>query len=257
MRRIRFSILLSSAISALLLLVPTGASAIDYDCADFASQEEAQEYLLPGDPYGLDGDDDGVACEDLPGGGGGGGGGGSTLPPPPAPPKLDKGVARAAALDAMAAVVRDSSRLDRATFRGCGRRGRQHVNCRFLARGETSTRRLTCRFKVSVEGTNESHRTAVKRLACRSEPRLILRYARAKAAIRSAIADVAGKPVPVEVNRAGQAKFWGWAEWTRREGPPNTRESCYLEATAELLPSGSLRTETRSLDCELEEPTSA
>lgn len=39
---------------------------MDYDCADFANQAEAQEYLLPGDPYRLDGDNDGIACESLP-----------------------------------------------------------------------------------------------------------------------------------------------------------------------------------------------
>jgi hypothetical protein len=40
----------------------------DLDCADFATQEEAQEVLKqdPSDPNYLDGDDDGVACEDLP-----------------------------------------------------------------------------------------------------------------------------------------------------------------------------------------------
>ncbi len=37
----------------------------DLDCADFESQAAAQaEYLSdPSDPHGLDGDDDGVACE--------------------------------------------------------------------------------------------------------------------------------------------------------------------------------------------------
>jgi micrococcal nuclease len=42
----------------------------DRDCADFASQAEAQEVLEddPSDPNGLDGDSDGVACETLPGG---------------------------------------------------------------------------------------------------------------------------------------------------------------------------------------------
>jgi micrococcal nuclease len=42
----------------------------DRDCADFDSQAEAQEVLEddPSDPNGLDGDYDGVACEDLPGG---------------------------------------------------------------------------------------------------------------------------------------------------------------------------------------------
>jgi len=42
------------------------AKALDYDCADFSTQAEAQGYLLAGDPYNLDGDNDGVACEDLP-----------------------------------------------------------------------------------------------------------------------------------------------------------------------------------------------
>jgi hypothetical protein len=55
-----------------------------YDCSDFDTQEEAQAQLLPGDPYGLDGDNDGQACDTLPSGGttsggssiGGGEGGG-------------------------------------------------------------------------------------------------------------------------------------------------------------------------------------
>ena len=40
----------------------------DLDCADFAWQADAQAELEsdPGDPHGLDGDDDGVACELLP-----------------------------------------------------------------------------------------------------------------------------------------------------------------------------------------------
>jgi Excalibur calcium-binding domain len=41
------------------------APASDYDCDDFESQEEAQLYLAPGDPYGLDEDGNGVACETL------------------------------------------------------------------------------------------------------------------------------------------------------------------------------------------------
>lgn len=39
-----------------------------YNCRDFAYQEDAQAYLVkwPTDPSGLDGDNDGIACEDLP-----------------------------------------------------------------------------------------------------------------------------------------------------------------------------------------------
>jgi hypothetical protein len=51
---------------ALFTVQPLSAQAFDSDCADFSTQAEAQEYLLPGDPYHLDGDDDGIACEALP-----------------------------------------------------------------------------------------------------------------------------------------------------------------------------------------------
>jgi hypothetical protein len=44
----------------------SAAPARDYDCDDFENQEEAQLYLAPGDPYGLDEDGNGVACETLP-----------------------------------------------------------------------------------------------------------------------------------------------------------------------------------------------
>jgi hypothetical protein len=44
----------------------TRSAAPDYDCEDFESQEEAQLYLAPGDPYGLDEDGNGLACETLP-----------------------------------------------------------------------------------------------------------------------------------------------------------------------------------------------
>jgi hypothetical protein len=53
----------------------------DLDCADFATQEEAQAVLDgdPSDPNGLDGEGDGVACESLPSGD-------DTSPPPQSPP---------------------------------------------------------------------------------------------------------------------------------------------------------------------------
>jgi hypothetical protein len=37
----------------------------DVDCSDFSSSAEAQGYLLPGDPYRLDADHDGQACDSL------------------------------------------------------------------------------------------------------------------------------------------------------------------------------------------------
>ena len=52
--------------------VPSAFAQEDLDCADFATQEEAQAVLDvdPSDPNGLDADSDGIACEELPGGGG-------------------------------------------------------------------------------------------------------------------------------------------------------------------------------------------
>ncbi|MGI5452033.1 excalibur calcium-binding domain-containing protein [Streptomyces sp. CA-249302] len=52
--------------------VPEGAVAAhakaDLDCSDFTYQEDAQAEFnrLPGDPYRLDEDNDGIACEWLP-----------------------------------------------------------------------------------------------------------------------------------------------------------------------------------------------
>jgi micrococcal nuclease len=38
----------------------------DMDCADFETQEEAQEFHESHSGHGLDGDGDGIACESLP-----------------------------------------------------------------------------------------------------------------------------------------------------------------------------------------------
>ena len=62
------------ALATTVLTMPSAAaSAGDVDCPDFSTQAEAQaEYDAdPSDPNRLDADDDGIACETLPGGGGG------------------------------------------------------------------------------------------------------------------------------------------------------------------------------------------
>jgi len=78
------------AIAALLAIggsglpEPASAAGGDKDCSDFGTQKEAQRFFESHnpnqDPHQLDGDGDGVVCEDLPcpcdtGGGGNGGGG--------------------------------------------------------------------------------------------------------------------------------------------------------------------------------------
>ena len=69
MRKLVFLAMLS--LIAMLVAAPAAlAQTTDlYDCPDFATQEEAQQFLLAGDPYGLDADNDGMACDDLPSGG--------------------------------------------------------------------------------------------------------------------------------------------------------------------------------------------
>jgi hypothetical protein len=62
---------LAIAVTASVLLLPATASAADKDCANFRSQRAAQFFFLrhggpQEDPDRLDGDNDGVACEDNP-----------------------------------------------------------------------------------------------------------------------------------------------------------------------------------------------
>jgi endonuclease YncB( thermonuclease family) len=56
---------LALLVAGLVLTVPA-AHAVDYDCADFDTQAQAQQYLTPGDPHRLDADGDGIACDSLP-----------------------------------------------------------------------------------------------------------------------------------------------------------------------------------------------
>jgi hypothetical protein len=51
----------------LVAIAPAAMAQTDLDCADFSSQQEAQEELESdsSDPHGLDADNDGVACESL------------------------------------------------------------------------------------------------------------------------------------------------------------------------------------------------
>jgi Excalibur calcium-binding domain len=71
---VRSLLTISAAVALATLLLcslPAGASASDKDCADFPTQRAAQFFFLKHggprlDPDRLDGDNDGVACEDNP-----------------------------------------------------------------------------------------------------------------------------------------------------------------------------------------------
>ena len=67
----RLSILVLAASVALTWWSASAAVAQGNDCADFSSQQEAQQFFIDhggpdSDPFGLDPDEDGVACETLP-----------------------------------------------------------------------------------------------------------------------------------------------------------------------------------------------
>jgi hypothetical protein len=67
----KISTLALSAVAGVgaITLSPLAAAAQDLDCRNFATQAEAQAVLDqdPSDPNGLDRDNDGIACESLPG----------------------------------------------------------------------------------------------------------------------------------------------------------------------------------------------
>lgn len=61
--RRRCSILSIVTFIALAVFAQSAAGGADKDCTDFDTQQEAQQWLLPGDPHNLDDDGDGIACE--------------------------------------------------------------------------------------------------------------------------------------------------------------------------------------------------
>lgn len=145
--------------------LPSSAPAADLDCADFSNQAEAQEHLLPGDPYGLDGDSDGIACEDNPcpcSSTAGGGGSPPTAPPPPPPYRLSKSAAEAESRRVASQFVRRNPQVDSLSFGGCQRRAARRVDCELSARGVTSRQHTTCSLKAVVTAPD---RRPVARLA--------------------------------------------------------------------------------------------
>lgn len=165
-------------VAALIVLTeqPAPAAAHDYDCADFANQAEAEEYLLPGDPYNLDADNDGKACEDLPcpcsytpGSGGGSSEPSEPAPPPPPPPyHLRMPVAVRISKHLVATVVRSSSRLDTYALNNCNRLSEGSIDCRLWANGETTHRRIACQYKVEVRSPNRHPTGRIASHKCRT-----------------------------------------------------------------------------------------
>lgn len=161
------------ALAAVAFLAPTAALAeTDYDCADFATQAEAQEYLLPGDPYRLDGDEDGKACEDLPcpcnygegSGGDPGDGSGEAAKPPPY--HLSKAAARRAAREVARDFVLRNPKVSNLHLGACRRIGERRVDCHGIARGHTRQEKTTCHLRVVVRAVDRQPRARLAATRC-------------------------------------------------------------------------------------------
>lgn len=246
------------AVTAVALLAPASASAgTDYDCSDFANQAEAQDYLLPGDPYGLDGDDDGVACEDLPcpcsygeGGSGGGSGGGESMKPPPY--RLPKAAARRAAWSTGLKFVRRNPRVSSLAMGACRRLGERRIDCRATARGRTSTTKTTCRVRVAVRAVNRRPKARVAASRCSTRTTLRLTAAQARAAFLSRGGELAGKrPALGFLERNTQISFMGMVEWTQRPSTASLREECSALMEANLASSRQVRVSVLETGCEV------
>jgi hypothetical protein len=230
------------------------ATASDYDCADFANQAEAEEYLEPGDPYGLDADGDGIACEDLPcpcsssPGGAGGGEEGSSEPapaPPPEPPKLKKSAAMQAARKKARRYNRRAGQIDGLKLQHCGRRSKHRVDCSFRGGGRSGDRITTCEVQVIVKGAGSSVSSTRIHARCRSER--ILTFQRAKAAIKAAADSLAEKPASLgAVERQSRIRFSGWAEWSRFQ---QVGEECTAEFFVYMYPDGELSVTHSAVFC--------
>lgn len=245
--------------TALVLLAipassPGPAWAGDLDCSDFATQEEAQEHLDPGDPDGLDADSDGIACETLPSGGsaGGGGSGDTSAPPPPEPPpyELSKPAARAEAKQLARRFVRRNPQVSSLSFGGCRRIAMRRVDCRLTARGRSATSRTTCRLHVAVRARNRQPAARLLSSPCRTTSTVKLRSARAREAIRSRASEIAGKPVGILfIERINDRLIVGAAEWSQHN-PLGAREECTASIRVELSPSRRLNVWLIESECE-------
>jgi hypothetical protein len=246
------------AVMAAGLGAPSHAAARDYDCSDFGTQAEAEEYLLPGDPYNLDGDNDGVACEDnpcpcnyTPPGG--------TVepqpevhsepkpPPPPPPYRLPVRAAERAARKFTRHFIRASARVVRGTLEGCRRLTERRIDCVAATIGETATTETECRLRIAVGARNRSPRARLETVTCRTQ-RERLTAAQALAAMKPAAAELAGYRVPIEaLERRSEIAFRGYAEWT--QGTRTERERCSTQLVAQLS-AGRVGVEPFETSCE-------
>jgi excalibur calcium-binding domain-containing protein len=239
-----------------LSALPSTAAARDYDCADFNNQAEAEEYLLPGDPYNLDGDNDGVACEDLPcpcsyeeGSNESGGGGGEPAKPPPY--HLPKAAARNAARAVLRRFVQRNRSVSNGSLGACHRLAERRIDCDGVARGHTVATHTTCRVRISVRAVNRHPRARLASTRCQTRSTAKLTARAAARAIRFRGNELAGKRVAlVFLERRSRVSFLGTVEWTRPGPSPSGREECFALIEAAMNSARQVQTMIVETNCE-------
>jgi hypothetical protein len=260
--RIWTGLTLLLGVAALIVLTqqPAPAAARDYDCADFANQAEAEEYLEPGDPYNLDADSDGIACEDLPcpcsyspgGSEEGGGGGGNSEPAPPPKPAYHLRMAAATRISKhlVGVVVRQSPRLQTYALTVCNRIAERSVDCRLSAEGETTSQRVACQYRIAVRARNRTPVGRIVKHRCRTATLPYLTLHQAQMAIREAAEAAAGPgvvPDGIRVRRLGRLEAEGSAVWVKQPD-----QVCEVEATVRLIvPTEEVRVEAEVPVCKV------
>jgi hypothetical protein len=250
--RIWTGLTLLLGVAALIVLTqqPAPAAARDYDCADFANQAEAEEYLEPGDPYNLDADGDGIACEDLPcpcsyspGGSEEGGGGGSSEPAPPPKPAYHLRMLTAGRISKhlVGVVVRQSQRLQAYALIVCHRLGERSIDCRLSAEGETIHQRVACQYGVAVRARNRHPIGQIVTHKCRTAELPYLTKARAAESMRDLVEETAGPEAEIGVLTIARPhdnplELVGVSGWVKPP-EPKAKEVCSIEVNAWLAGS--------------------
>jgi hypothetical protein len=254
------SVLALSVALVALSALPSTAAARDYDCADFANQAEAEEYLLPGDPYNLDADSDGIACEDLPcpcsstpGQGAEGEGEEATPEPPPPPPyHLKMSTARHLSLRVARKFTGHNPNVTTTRLGACRRHGERRIVCLATALGETASSRTTCHLRIVVRAVNRHPRATLASTNCSTRSTAKLTAARASSSMRARGAEIAGKRVSLGfLERQSRTSFMGTVEWTQHAaGTPSSKEECFALLEAALTNSKRVRVVLIETGCE-------
>lgn len=216
---------------------PAPAMATDqWECSNFSSQEQAQEFFYPGDPNNLDPDKDGIACEGLP------------CPCSDAARSAKSGRhsdhftrgAERISKSLIAGLTRQSPDLQSWSFNGC-HRNRSNVDCLLGAQGESISRRLACRYAITVSAGRRRATGRIIGHSCHSVSLPHLTMKRAKRAMWDAVGAAAGpgaEPLPLVVSRIDRLTIGGTSVWVTNPDPA-TRQGeniCELRMTAELRP---------------------